>query len=363
MARLWDLFNAKALAVYMEDVDYKNKQPLFFESYFPAKKQTGLNLAWFKGHNNLALDLQPGAFDAAIPVRDRQDLSKVETEMPLFREEMALYELDRQNLLNMREVQDFNNGSRESAMAKELIDKIYDDRTALYRGAKSAQEFMRAKLVVEGKFTIANRANAGDIVSHTYNFDPNGTWAARHIETAVVGWNDLTNSDPLGDMEAQIQKALEDGVVINEIIMGATTVGYVVQNAKIKLNMNGNNVANLVSYSKRQVLDYVESYLGVPIKIDQQNHKTTQGVAEFYYPQNNNVTFIGAETLGNTMFGTTPEEADGYNVPGFDFSLVDTGIGVSVFTKFDPNMTKVTRVSEVVLPSFQNMDAVYNLKW
>ncbi|MBP3887596.1 MAG: major capsid protein [Cellulosilyticum sp.] len=363
MARIFDLFNAQALAVYMEDVNIKNKGALFFEKYFPARKQMGLNLSWFKGHNNLPMDLQPGAFDAAIPVRDRQDLSKVETEMPLFREEMALYEKDRQDLLNMREIQNLTDGSRDAQMAKELIDRIYDDRMQLYRGAKSAQEFMRAKLVTTGRFTIANSTNSGSYVNHSYNYDPDGSWAASNRIAATTPWSDVVNSDPLADCEDMMQRALDKGVVITEIIMGAKTFSYLMQNQKIQRNMNGNNVANMVSYSKPAIKSYVETYLGVTISVDQQNHKTVQGVAEFYYPQDGNVTFLGADILGNTMFGTTPEEADGYNVPGFDVSLVDTGIAISVFIKFDPNMTKVTRVSEIVLPSFNNMDAVFNLYW
>lgn len=363
MAKIFDLFNAQALALYMEDVNIKNKAPLFFEKYFPAKKQMGLNLSWFKGHNNLPMDLQPGSFDAAIPVRDRQDLAKVETEMPLFREEMALYERDRQDLLNMREVQNLTDGSRDSQIARELIERIYDDRMQLYYGAKSAQEYMRAKLVTRGQFVIANNSHTGSYVSHNYNFDPDGSWAAKTRVAVATPWSDLANSDPLGDCEALIQKALDDGVVITEAIMGAKTFNYMLQNQKIQRNMNGNNVANMVSYSKVAIKQYIESYLGITISIDQQNHKTTRGTTEFYYPQEANITFLGAPTLGNTMFGTTPEEADGYAVPGFDFSLVDTGIGISVFTKFDPNMTKVTRVSEIVLPSFQNMDSVYNLYW
>jgi len=363
MAKLWDLFSAQALTTYMQDVNIKNKRPLFFESRFPAKKQTGLNLAWFKGHNNLPIDLQPGAFDAAIPVRDRQDLAKVETEMPLFREEMALYEQDRQDLLNMKEVQDFMNGSRESQLAKELIDKIYNDRLQLYYGAKSAQEFMRAKLVVSAAFTIANRSHSGDFVSHNYNYDPDGTWTAHNRKQITTAWSDTANSDPLGDCEDMIAYALEDGVVITELVMGAKTFNYMLQNQKIQRNMNGNNVANLVSYSKGATKSYIESYLGVTISVDQQNHKTTVGNTEFYYPQEGNISFLGADILGNTMFGTTPEEADSYSVAGVDFSLVDTGIGITVFTEMKPNITKVTRVSEIVLPSFQNMDAVYNLYW
>ena len=364
MARIFDLFNAPALAVYFEDVNIKNKRPLYFESLFPAKKQTGLNLAWFKGHNNLPIDLQPGAFDAAIPVRDRQDLSKVETEMPLFREEMALYEKDRQDLLNIRNIENLNDNSRESQLAKELIDRIFDDRLQLYYGAKSAQEYMRAKLVTKGQFVIANNSHTGSYVSHNYNYDPDGSWAANNIINVATPWSDLANSDPLTDLDNAITKALDNGVVIEKIVMGAKTFSYLVQNAKIQRNMNGNNVANMVSYSKAAIKSYIESYLGnITIDIDQQNHKTTKGVTEFYYPQEGNITLIGASVLGRTMFGTTPEEADSYAVPGFDFQLVDTGIGISVFTKFDPNMTKVTRVSEIVLPEFPQMDAVYNLRW
>ena len=361
---IMDLFTSQAMATYMEDVNLKNRGELFFEKYFPAKKKSGLNLSYFKGHNNLAMDLQPGAFDAAIPLRDRQDLSKVETEMPLFREEMALYERDRQDLLNLGEINMANPNSREMALAKELLDQIYDDRYALYKGAKSAQEFMRANLAVNASFTIANASNTGSYVTHTYNFDPDGTWADNNrIEVIGGKWGDYENSDPLTDCENVIQKALEKGVVITEIVMGALAFKDMCSATKIQRNMNGNNVANMIQYSRSQIKTYIEDYLNVKILVDEQNHKKTDGTVEFYYPQNCNVTFLGTPTIGKTYFGTTPEEADARNVPGTDFSLVDTGIGILVYTKMNPNFTKVTRVSEIVLPSCENIDSVYNLYW
>ena len=44
-----------------------------------------------------------------------------------------------------------------------------------------------------------------------------------------------------------------------------------------------------------------------------------------------------------------------------DVSIVNTGVAVTVTTTTDPVNTKTT-VSEIVLPSFEGMDAVYVLE-
>ena len=73
------------------------------------------------------------------------------------------------------------------------------------------------------------------------------------------------------------------------------------------------------------------------------------------------VTLLPAGALGNTWYGTTPEERTLMGNRNADVSIVDTGIAVSVAVTGDPVNTKTT-VSEIVLPSYERMDETYVIK-
>ena len=65
--------------------------------------------------------------------------------------------------------------------------------------------------------------------------------------------------------------------------------------------------------------------------------------------------------LGNTYLGTTPEEADLQGKVIADVSIVDTGVAVTQV--LNPHPVNVnTYVSEIVLPSYEQMDHVALLK-
>ena len=61
--------------------------------------------------------------------------------------------------------------------------------------------------------------------------------------------------------------------------------------------------------------------------------------------------------LGNTWFGTTPEESDLMSGTDADVSIVDTGVAITVTKKTDP-VNVSTKVSMITLPSFEMADEI-----
>ena len=75
-----------------------NRIPYLGAGLFPSKKKAGLDLSWLKGSKGLPVSLMPSTFDAKATFRDRIGFSKIETEMPFFREGFKIKEKDRQEL-------------------------------------------------------------------------------------------------------------------------------------------------------------------------------------------------------------------------------------------------------------------------
>ena len=76
----------------------------------------------------------------------------------------------------------------------------------------------------------------------------------------------------------------------------------------------------------------------------------------------NTPAFMPVGTLGNTWYGTTPEEADLMaGNKDADVEIVNTGVAI-LNKKESLPVNIITSVSQIVLPSFERMGDVFVLK-
>ena len=355
---IFDMVNAQALGAYYEKIE-SNRIPLLGESLFPAKKKLGLKLEWIKGYDSLPVALMPSAFDAKPVLRDRGGVYTESTKMPFFREAMRLGEQDRQNLLMFME-------ANSNAYAREALSRIFDDTKSLIDGAMITPEIMRLKLLSDGAFTIASPNDSGQAVTYTYNYDPTGAWAGSNTTTLITSarWSETTTANPISDLLEAKRKAKLKGIELTRAIMGYTTWLDILSNSKIKLGMNplAAAAANVI-VTDQQVKTYIETITGLKIQVYDKMYKDTAKQDQYFYPTRGACTLMPDGVLGNTWYGTTPEEADllsGNTLA--DVRIVNTGVAVST-EKIALPVNIINWVSEIVLPSFESMDRVYNLKY
>lgn len=353
---VFDMITAQALASYYEKVE-SNRIPLLGEGLFPADKKMGLKLEWIKGYDNLPVALQPSAFDAKPLLRDRGGVSTESTRMPFFREAMRLGEEDRQQLLMFME-------ANNNAYARQIITRIFDDTKSLVDGAMLNPEIMRMGILTTGTFVISSAGDSGQSVNYSYNYDPDGKWAAKN-KTTLTGtdrWSDHTNSNPIQDILDVKRDAAQRGINLTRAIIGYGAWLDIMQNAKIKLGMYplAAAAANVI-VTDDQVKTYVESVVKVKIQVYDKMYKDTQGADQYFYPTSGYCTLLPDSTLGKTWYGTTPEEADLMSGSTLaDVRIVNTGVAVST-EKIALPVNIINWVSEIVLPSFENMDRVFNI--
>lgn len=350
MNSIMDLVSAKALTTYWEEIS-SNRTPYLGEAFFPAKKKMGLDLSWIKGYKGLPIALKPSHFDTKATVRDRIGVKKVETEMPFFREAMTIKERDRQELLRFRE-----NDSQN--LYQTIISEIFDDRAQLIEGALIQSERMRMQLLTTGGISIV-----ANNVDYTYNYDVDGQWTANNY-LALSGtslWSAKDTATPLEDIRNMQEKIVNlTGVKPSRAVMTQKTWNYLLQNKSIKLSINPlANGANLVRDSELRSL--LLSELNLNVAIYDKKFKAEDGTTHNFYPDGY-VTLLPGNTVGNTYYGTTPEEADlqSSNFNG-DVDIVETGIAVTTVNIAHP-VNKETIVSEIVLPSFERMNEVATIK-
>ena len=261
-------------------------------------------------------------------------------------------------LVKEQDIQDYETAVEGSPLAKEILDRIFDDATTLIDGARVVPERMRMSLLANenGHPSITIAVSGG--ANYTYNYDPNNSYSTNNFDTVDTYWTDLDDSTPLDDISAA-QDAVEasTGVRPSILLMSKATMNLLKQNDSIKSAILAQNITANIFMTDARVKELFANELGLSIIVYTKMYKDEAGSAKKFYPDGM-VTLLPEGALGNTWFGVTPEE---HRADKLDVTIVDSGIAVSVDTKFDPVQT-TTKASEIVLPSFERMDETYMLK-
>lgn len=349
-----DAFNAKAIALVNTEVA-SNKVAYLGAGLFPAKKKMGLDLKWIKTSKGLPVSLAPSTFDAVSTLRSREGFKMDETEMAFFRESMLIKESDEQEIMRAEDSSD--------PYAKDVLDKIFDDANTLVDGANVVPERMIMQLLTpaDGHPKISILANG---TAYEYNYDKGGTYASKNfanLTTDTDQWDDVENSDPLDDVAVALDAVeAETGERPEIMIVSRKTMNYLKQNKRIRSAILAQNATANIFMNDNRVKEIFLNELGVSIIVYTKQYKNEDGVASKFYPDGF-ATLIPRGTLGNTWYGTTPEERTLLGKPTADVSIVNTGVAVAVSVSEDPVQTKTT-VSEIVLPSYERMDSTYVIK-
>ncbi|WP_028982843.1 major capsid protein [Sporolactobacillus terrae] len=342
MPSIFDLVNANEIGSYVEQ---QPVQPYLGATLFPAKQQLGLDLSWLKRKTGLPIALKPAAFDAKAPVRDRIGFSDVQTEMPFFRESMRIGERDRQELLRFEQ-------NNQNPLVDALIRSIFDDVTNLVNGANVQPERMIMQLLSTGKIAInANR--------QAFEYDYHLSDEHQESLTDTAKWSDTENSTPIQDIIKWQDKVEEDtGSRPTRAIMTRKTWGYLLANKSIKLDLNPIGGQNVIM-TDSLLQQYFSSKLGLTIARYNNKFVAEDGSKKNFFPDDVITLIPGSGNLGNTYYGTTPEQADlASGNTDAQVRVVNTGVAVTTYKEPHP-VNVVTVVSEIVLPSFESLDQIF----
>lgn len=350
---LREIFTPAAVAANWTEVA-SNQIPYLGATLFPARKKAGLDLSWLKGSRGLPVSLMPSAFDAKATFRDRIGFDKLETEMPFFREGFKIKERDRQEMLRVQETTD--------PYAEEVLARIFDDARNLIDGANVVPERMIMQLLFpdSGNCGISIKANG---VDYTYNYDSDGSWKTSNYTalTSNALWTAPATADPFAAFKT-VKDAIraKTGDELTVAIMNTYTFNLMTATDAMKnryLSTSGISLGYLTDTEAKAV---VQGTSGLQVAVYDKQYKDESGVAHSFVPDGY-VCLIPSGNLGNTWYGTTPEEADLQGSNSAEVSIVNTGVAISREIQNHP-VNINTFASEIVLPSFERMDSVGVLK-
>ena len=339
MATIKDLITSKFIGSYWEE--YKNNQkPFFGEGKFPNQKKLGLDLNWIKGADKAPVMLMPSAFDAKVIPISRQGLEITKTQMPFFKNDIHLDENDRQNIMLLQQA---NSDALNTA-----IQRVFDDATRLLDNASITREVMRMQALTTGAISISSN---GQSLSYDYGVP------AANKKAPTIKWDVSDTCDPIGDIRSWKLQMANKGYDLTEMLLNSVTLAYI-QKAKSVKDLAFANVTNTPAImSIDAVTSIIKSETEVDVYVYDKGYTTEAGVFTKFVADGT-VVLMPSNELGNTWFGTTPEEADlMYGNTKADVSIVDTGVAITTWVEVDPVNVR-TKASEICLPSFEGANSI-----
>lgn len=338
MPNIFDLVQAQEITSYWEELN-QDREPYLGETLFPNQKKLGLNLQWLKGSKGLPVVLKLSAFDAQAVPRQRIGFSKVSAEMPFFKESLYVDEELRQELNKVLE-------TNNTAYIDAVINRVFDDEGTLIESAAVSRERMRMMLLTTGSITMTSNGQ-----TYTYDYG----LASSQKPTVTTSWSTIT-ADIIGDIRTW-QDQIEDstGVRPTRAICSRKTFSYILSNTAIKNAVWG--VENNAPINEAKAKQYLLDELDLEVVVYTKRYKDESGATQKYVPDDTFV-LIPSGDLGNTWFGTTPEESDLMASSAVDnVSIIDTGVAVTTMRRADP-VNVETKVTQIALPSFEAADQI-----
>lgn len=338
-----ELMSAEKIKAYYEADT--NRPPYIGEMFFPKRKQLGLDFKMVKGKQGLPVALVASGFDADVLYRDRISLTLINGELPFFKEAYKIGEQLRQDILRV--------GPEYRA---ELMRNVFDDTNKLINGAEASVERMRMQLLSTGTISVVENG-----VNKQYNYGYN---AATQSKTLTTLWT-AEGTDPIKDILAEMRafkKATKTSA--KYMLANSAIMDILLTNAKIVEHFNKLPLPQFTT--EQNVAAYIESVTGLKLILNDKQYvaaRDNTATAVDFYPDDK-FTLIGDLDLGETLYGTTPEEADLMNKSSAadSVAIVNTGVTITTWSEVDPVCTSV-KASEVVAPTCPNIDKIRIIKY
>lgn len=337
--------NARNIRTIWE-ADAKNRPPYIGAAFFPAVKQVGLELNLIKGKQGLPVALVAANWDTDVLYRDRIGFSSLQAELPFFKEAYKMSEKLRQQILTANE-----------KYQTPLFNEVFNDTQDLLVGAEVTTERMRMQLLGTGTISIQENG-----VDKQYDY---GFVSANQFKTEATLWS-ASGAKPFASLIAQLKnyKNLTKKTA-KYAIFGYDAYQKLLEDSDIATYFS--KLAIPVAYpTEAEIIEYVERRTGLKIILaDAQYIKARDNskTATYFYPVDR-YTLLDSMDMGNTVYGTTPEEADlltGSNSTVLSGEVLANGVAITTWKEADPVCVSV-KVSEVVAPSCPAIDKIYIVK-
>ena len=343
-----NIFEAKITAKNVRaiwEADADNRPPYLGEAFFPNTKQLGLELNLIKGKQGLPVALVSANWDTDVLYRDRIGFTSLQAELPFFKEAYKISEKLRQQILTTTE-----------NYQTPLFNEIFNDSQELLDGAEVTAERMRMQLLGTG--TISIQENGVD-KQYDYGFN-----SSTQFVTESTLWT-ASGAHPFKSFVAQLKNYKNLTKKAPKVaIFGYDAYQLLINDADI-ISYFESLTTPLLAPTDDEIHAYIERRSGVRVIVNDAQYVKARDNTKtpvYFFPADR-YTILSTVDMGETVYGTTPEEADllGGNSNILDGEVLEKGVAITTWKETDPVSVSI-KVSEVVAPSCPNIDKIYIVK-
>ena len=324
--RFEDYYNTTELTNYFK---VRESTPYFGENLFPSRKIQDVEYDVILGSGGLPVTASVHALDTETQLASREAIQNGAGELAYVKRQIKLKEKDLLRLSAPRNKTEFDN----------IIADIYNDAEKMRESIEVRAEAMRFEVLSTGKLKIEENGVKVTVdykvpTTNKKNFD----------------WS-LTTSNPLINLES-LADAVEDksGVRPTRMLTSRKVMKTICANENIKKAIHGVDSEKIVTLGDlndlllRQELPTIETYEA------KYRVETAKGYETKRYFPVDCISMFGNETLGETLFGITPEEIELIGNGNMETAAMVGNIFVGAYTLLDP-VAKFTKASATVIPT------------
>lgn len=332
MSSILELFNQKEVLTYLRN---RELPALLGESLFPEVKKQSLEFDMIKGAGSLPVVASVHAFDTEAEIGSRE-ASKMAIELALIKRKMQLKEKD---IIAIE-------SPRNAAEKDYLMKEVFNDIDVLVKGVRARVEAMRMEVLANGTVTL--NENELDMVvdygvSNKEALSGSGLWTNADSDPIedMLRWADQLGTRPT--------RALTSNAVLSALLRHPKVIGALYGRDSMRVATR----ADLNAFMSQHDLPSIAAY---DAKYRKQNKNGTY-TQHRYFPNNKFVMF-GDDTLGETLYGPTPEENRLVRDPAVDQTLIGNVLAMVYEESLDPVSTW-TKAVATAMPSFDAADEVF----
>lgn len=355
---LSEAFTARAIGLAFDKYQQSiGSAPFLGRSFFGTQKKLGLDLKFIKGAKGIPVALKGANFDAKAPLRNPIGFKTIQNSMPFFRESYMVSEQDEQEYMKFLDAEN-------SAYANQVLAEIMKNPMDLVLGADVVPERMIWQLLapVDGVPKIDVVVDGGDTYSIDYTDDNGAAYIAKNFIEAKAGssWDKATATPIATLVAAQEQQEENYGTKLTTFVMNQKTWKLLVNAEDTKKQVLGITAYNGgIAIKDADVKSFLLDNYGITVLVYNKRYVDETG-SHTFIPDGVVTAIADVPKLGDVVYGTTPEERSG-NLASGTLSIVNTGVSLYTYTTEHPVNTHCV-VSEIVLPTYENMDNVVVIK-
>lgn len=334
MPDVLELFKSETVLTYLKERQYA---PLLGETLFPEVKHDTLDFSYLVGASSLPVVAAVHAFDTEAEIGSRE-AAKQALEAAYIKRKMQITEKD---LIALQ-------FPRTPGEQQYLTQRVFNDIDSLVQSVKARVELMRMEALTTGKLTL-NENGLNATIDYHVPEDHQEALASDSL------WTSQT-ADIIGDLERwqdsldeKATRALTSSKILGQMLRNSKIIGYLFGKDSGRIPTRADLNAFLAQHDLPQIATYDSKYR-------KQNANGTYTTARYF--NENKFVMFGPGTLGETLYGPTPEESRMVREGNEQVKIVDKVIAMVYEEGLDPISTW-TKAAATAIPSFPEANNVF----